>query len=223
LGESEVMNNSNRACKLSAVALYVKNPNTALAEAPLAKVLGAHKAKTLLTMSLSEVRVQLSDELRKEADVYICPEGAEDASWAQTFWNLPLLPQGAGAMENRLFQTYQTLKASYEKVLIVVAATPHLTEDCLLANLQVLDRDEIVIGPSEDGGFYALGGRIQELPTQNSSIRWNTAATLLDMLRTFNRASLRVGLGPRSFELSTVSDLMKLEKNLPRFYSQFIN
>jgi glycosyltransferase A (GT-A) superfamily protein (DUF2064 family) len=81
------------------------------------------------------------------------------------------------------------LQAGYERVVIVGGDIPTLPlahlEDAfaLLADPQ----HDVVIGPSEDGGYYLLGARRLH-PTLFANITWSTASVFAETLAQAQRA-----------------------------------
>jgi rSAM/selenodomain-associated transferase 1 len=69
---------------------------------------------------------------------------------------------------------------------------------------------DLVIGPSEDGGYYLIGSRVprRELFTD---IPWSTAAVLDETVRRARALGLRLALLPPAFDIDTAADLERLE------------
>ena len=64
----------------------------------------------------------------------------------------------------------------------------------------------MVIGPSEDGGYYLLGmNRLHEAVFKNKP--WSTAAVLKDTLSDIQKEKLRYGLLPTLIDVDEADDL----------------
>ncbi|MAN03867.1 MAG: hypothetical protein CMI35_12330 [Owenweeksia sp.] len=65
--------------------------------------------------------------------------------------------RGAGFNERLANAIEDVFALGYEKVISVGSDTPLLTADHLKQSVQELERQDMVIGPSRDGGVYLLG------------------------------------------------------------------
>ena len=89
---------------------------------------------------------------------------------------------------------------SAEKVLIVASDTPDLSSSIIKEAFDRLDSNDIVIGPSEDGGYYLLG--LKRFHKQVfSNIDWSTRSVL-------SQTKERIGeLGLSGFYLEELIDI----------------
>jgi glycosyltransferase A (GT-A) superfamily protein (DUF2064 family) len=120
-----------------------------------------------------------------EPTVWFAPAdaGAEMRFWLGDSWDLR--PQASGDTGARLAAAVHA--AEFGRVWLAAAAVcPRLDAALLREAVTLAGGGEIVVGPSQDGGCYLLGG-LAPLPAALSSIPWGTSAAL---------AALRERLGP---------------------------
>ena len=88
--------------------------------------------------------------------------------------------------------------------------TEHLAE--AVARLRRGDAD-LVLGPSEDGGYYLIGLRAPH-PELFDGIRWSTPEVMPETLRRAEEKGLRVALLPTWYDVDTPTDLARLRAAL---------
>lgn len=142
-------------------------------------------------------------------------EGVSDAEaldQARSWIPLPVdwsLQSGPGLGE-RLTEAFDRQYASgWTRVFALGTDSPHLTTEDLTANFRLLDRNDLVLGPTEDGGYYAVG--LKSPPDGVfAGVRWSSESTLADTEANARRKGWSVGLGPMSFDIDTFEDLDRL-------------
>jgi glycosyltransferase A (GT-A) superfamily protein (DUF2064 family) len=71
----------------------------------------------------------------------------------------------------------------------------------------------VVLGPSEDGGYYLIGVR-GDYPMLFDDVRWSTPTVLDVTRRRAADAGLRTALLPTGFDVDTADDLARLRAAL---------
>jgi rSAM/selenodomain-associated transferase 1 len=72
---------------------------------------------------------------------------------------------------------------------------------------------DLVLGPSEDGGYYLIGLRLPR-PELFVDMAWSTPAVLPETLRRAEALGLRTAMLPAWFDVDTGADLERLEREL---------
>jgi rSAM/selenodomain-associated transferase 1 len=127
-----------------------------------------------------------------------------------------LTPQRGRDLGERLVASFAELFAEgYEAVLLIDSDTPTLPTEYLLEALDLIAKPEVdlVIGPSEDGGYYLVGLRAPR-PTLFEGIPWSTPAVLAETLERARRLGLGVRRLPLWWDVDTGSDLARLQAQL---------
>ncbi|MGE3801866.1 MAG: TIGR04282 family arsenosugar biosynthesis glycosyltransferase [Candidatus Kapaibacterium sp.] len=93
---------------------------------------------------------------------------------------------------------------------------PTLPEEYLLQAFDLLDSNDLVIGPAADGGYYLIGMN-QLHPSLFQSMPWSQVSLFSETLREAARLNLSVGLLPEWYDVDDVHSLFRLaaEPNLP--------
>lgn len=96
----------------------------------------------------------------------------------ETFPGIPLLPQSAGDLGERMEQALLTLHdRAGERALLVGSDAPDLPLPLIADAFAALDSAEVVTIPAEDGGYLLIGERGHH-PALFHGVPWSTAAVL---------------------------------------------
>lgn len=91
---------------------------------------------------------------------------------------------------------------------------PTVSRETLVQGITALDRADIVLGPTLDGGYYLVGTRQPPPRGLFSGIAWSTPAVLDQTLDRVRDAGLTPALLPPWYDVDTVQDLRFLEAHL---------
>lgn len=121
-----------------------------------------------------------------------------------------LLDQVGDDLGARMHQASADLFArGYQRVLILGTDLPSLPLTVYAEALRLLDRHDVVLGPAEDGGYYALG-LTRPTPALFEGMAWSTSTVSADTLARAASLGLTVGQLPRWRDVDTVEDLQAL-------------
>ena len=90
---------------------------------------------------------------------------------------------------------------------------PTLPSAVLGAALERLAGADLVLGPSEDGGYYLIGLR-EPRAALFADMAWSTEIVFEETMRRASALGLDVGLLPAWFDVDTAADLERLEAAL---------
>ncbi len=186
----------------SAVAVLLKAPRLGTVKTRLASGIGARQAlrlyRVMAQRTLAEVR-----RTGLAATVWFTPAdaGAEMRHWLGEEWDLR--PQASGDLGARLAAAAQAVPPGSGWLAIGVAC-PRLDADLLRVAAAIVARAEIVVGPSEDGGYYLVGGP-SPLPDLFSGMPWSTRGVIAETRARLGRA------GRVWHELATLRDVDTIE------------
>jgi rSAM/selenodomain-associated transferase 1 len=158
-----------------AVAVFLKAPRLGTVKTRLAAEIGERQAlrlyRVLALRTLAEVRAA-----GLEATVWFTPADAatEMRRWLGEGWDLR--PQASGDLGMRLAAAAHAVPPGHGWIAIG-ADCPRLDAALLREAAAVVVRNEIVLGPSRDGGYYLLGGPTP-LPDLFSGMPWSTSRLL---------------------------------------------
>lgn len=111
-----------------------------------------------------------------------------------------------GVKMSRAFR--QSLEADMNRIVLIGTDCPALSADILRAAFHGLLRNDVVLGPATDGGYYLIGLRraADELFTD---IEWGSSAVLAHTLQRAEKTGLSVGLVATLNDVDTPEDFLK--------------
>lgn len=129
----------------------------------------------------------------------------------KTYWSsqkntqIEYLQKGTDLGE-RMFNALCIEISSSSYVCLLGTDTPQLTSDTIEEAFRLLDKNDIVFGPSLDGGYYlvALKNNVPEKLFLNKS--WSHAHVLKEALVTCQTLQLKVALLPKLMDIDTIED-----------------
>lgn len=125
-----------------------------------------------------------------------------------------LLPQRGGRLGDRLDNALTHCFArGFQKVAVLASDSPTLPPRHVERALELLDRANVVLGPSEDGGYYLIATS-RPVPALLREVKMSTPTVLQDTLSIAQREGLRVALLPIWYDVDTPQDLEKLQREL---------
>ena len=119
-----------------------------------------------------------------------------------------LLDQGRGSLGARMARALGAF-AHEGGALLVGTDLPSLPQAALSRVYALLERNPLVLGPSLDGGYYAVGVR-GGVPPIFTGIRWGSARVLTETVRRIKFAKWRLAMGPVWHDVDRWPDLILL-------------
>jgi hypothetical protein len=109
----------------------------------------------------------------------------------------------------------QTIGLGLTAALLIGTDAPTLPRECLdeAVDLVMAPGVDLVLGPTEDGGYYLIGLR-RPCPALFEDMPWSSSAVLARTLDRGRRLGLRVACLPRWYDVDTGADLDRLGAEL---------
>ncbi len=142
------------------------------------------------------------------------PDGADKSKYFRRIarrFGATLVDQRDGSLGVRMARVLEPFASS--GALLIGTDTPTLPIALLEKTLHALLRSRVVIAPSLDGGYYAVGVR-GAMPPIFTAIRWGTGKVLDATIRRLENAGIRYALGPAWYDVDRWSDVMLLAAHL---------
>jgi len=105
------------------------------------------------------------------------------------------------------------LARGFAKALAMNSDGPSLPLALVQQAVEDLNRADLVLGPSEDGGYYLIGLKSVR-PELFRGIDWSTDRVTIQTLRRAEKLGWRVSLLPSWYDVDTPADLERLEREL---------
>lgn len=121
------------------------------------------------------------------------------------------MPQRGRDLGERMWDCFRRLCGEgFERVIMIGADVPHVRAEWLDEAEEQLDTADIVLGPTDDGGYYLVAMRApHDLFTD---VPMSTDRVLAETVRRVEALGLSFHLLPRSFDIDERSDLVRLQR-----------
>jgi uncharacterized protein len=191
-------------------ALYViaRAPRVGFAKTRLGRTIGHERAIVLYRAFLRDLATRFSGSPFAPG-WYVTPPDAWAEISALIGESGRVLFQKDGDLTERQRNLFVGAKSrGEEKTVLIASDSPHLSVEVVKEAFRLLDRQDLVFGPTFDGGYYLIGMRgyhdvLQETPM--------SVGTELDGLLVRARIlGLSVGLLEPTFDIDVVEDLEHL-------------
>jgi rSAM/selenodomain-associated transferase 1 len=192
------------------LAVMARYPALGEVKSRLAETIGAERACALYRAFLQDIEARFARGPRAFVWLYHPPEH-DFAALVQP--GVRCLPQTGRDLGERLLNGVRRLcDDGYERVIVIGADVPHVRDAWLDEAERQLDVADIVLGPSDDGGYYLVAMRAAH--DIFTGIPMGTPRVLDDTLAKAAGAGLGVHLLPRSFDIDGADDLVRLRRLL---------
>lgn len=193
--------------------VFAREPLPGAVKTRLAASIGDHAAATLYETMLWDVLATARQMDNVETVVY----------WECAEKSLPLLAeryrcssrrQSPGDLGQRMRSAFEGMFAgSCERCCIIGSDAPDLPRSYIQEAYQQLSvqQNDIVLGPSRDGGYYLLGLK-QVWPQLFTGISWSSAVVLEQSLVAARDSGLTAALLPEWQDIDTVDDLQAFQE-----------
>ena len=95
-----------------------------------------------------------------------------------------------------------------EQALLIGSDVPAITDAILEEGMRSLDKNDVVIGPAMDGGYYLIGFNAGSFQAQAfDAIEWSTDTVFARTMDILNRRGQRVHVLPTLRDIDTPEDL----------------
>lgn len=160
--------------------------------------------------------VELALSLEWERVSVVHPPDAHGVLRDVLFGDVRLIEQrerGLGAALRQAFADH--FAQGFDRVLLIGSDNPTLGTGPVQAACTALERADVSIGPTADGGYYLLGMR-QFHAELFEGIEWSTPRVYLQTLEQASRLQLRVEAVEAWFDVDEPGDLERLQAELAR-------
>ena len=196
----------------SLVIMFVKEPKLGFVKTRLAKNCGDEFVLALYESFVKDLVAMLSNS---EFDFKLCAYPHLEVI-NQKFGDFNNFLQEEGDLGLKMKRAFeQQFACGYEKIVLIGSDTPHISSEIIQTSFDSLESNDIVLGPSLDGGYYLIAF------TKNSfcdevfkNISWSTSAVMEQTLQKLHEKQV--------YFLHELNDIDVLD-DLKAFYKSYKN
>ena len=199
---------------IQALAIFCKTPERGFVKTRLAASVGNQKAleiyldllritdqetkpfsssRHLFLVSALEDSIEQMQSTLQQQDLFIDPK-------------INFAIQQGEDLGQRMFAAFKNLFKNHRSVVLIGCDLPDLTSALISKAFDALQSNDLVIGPSCDGGYYLIGLK-KEMPDLFKEISWSSEKVLKQTLERAKRLSLKVQLLEKLRDIDTLDDL----------------
>ena len=197
------------------LVIMAKAPRLGSVKTRLAKGLPLLAVTELYQCFLNDT-VELAQRIDDIDVAIMCPvSDVEDLSRAvpQT---LRVVPQGGEGLAAALDSVFsQFTSAGRQRVIAFNSDSPHLPMAILESAFELLANCDLVVGPTQDGGYYLVGGKASH-PGLFAADGMGTASALEALLKRASDMNLSVRVIDSFYDVDVAADLHRLAEELQR-------
>ena len=121
-------------------------------------------------------------------------------------------PQGKGSLGDRMTHAFELgFALGMERLMIFGSDSPDVPLSVIQQGVDHLESDEVVIGPSNDGGYYTIGfSQSAWCPRVFHDIQWSSESVYPDTLKFLRSQPASVHVLPEWDDIDLLSDLKRL-------------
>lgn len=188
------------------LSIFLKYPTSGQVKTRLAADLGSEEAAAIYRASI-ELTLARLQPYRQAVTLYVDPPDSlpKMAAWLGPQWRLR--PQQGATLGDRLAQaTRHAFTEGAQHLVIIGTDSPWLTVDDIDAAFEALHAHDLVLGPTDDGGYYLIGLSRCE-PAIFEDIAWSTPAVYAQTMARAAQLGLRVHALRQRYDLDEVEDV----------------
>lgn len=198
----------------SALLIFIKNPELGKVKTRLAATVGDEKALEVFRKLLVNIH---DKSLNVSADKLLFYSTFVDQNdiWENDIFHKNLQYQSPDLGQRMLSAFEKAKEMGYSKVLIVGSDIYEISTEILNAGFECLENSETVLGPSHDGGYYAIGFNFGKINSSNFlqdvflNKTWSHEQVAQEAIEVINSYSYTCNFLPILSDIDTEEDLKK--------------
>ena len=197
-----------------ALVIMAKAPREGLVKTRLARAYSPPEVVRLYECMLRDT-VALARSLRSVHVAVMCPSGdVEEVSTQLRPDVSDVVGQEGGGLAAALTSVFRHfVRAGFSRVIALDSDSPHLPRSILERAFALLDENDLVIGPTEDGGYYLVGAS-EAHPQLFEAAPLGTSGAYDALLANARVLGLSVGITESWYDVDVPADLSRLATEL---------
>ena len=186
--------------------IFAKVPELGKAKTRLAVDLGDEQTLEVYRELLEHTR-RITLPLSQDKIVYYTPYIDTNDQWCNQYYQKALQPEG-DLGERMRFAFSQGFAQGYSRICIIGTDCFDLRTEHLEQAFDALQKHNVVLGPSQDGGYYLLGMN-QLYSSLFSNKVWSTESVADDTRRDIKQQQLSLRELPTLNDIDNINDLIQ--------------
>lgn len=203
------------AKKKNALVLFAKAPVAGLVKTRLQPFITPENSARLQEALLKDSMFKMSKIDNTEKFVFFGPE-EEKNMIEKIIANLPfkLCSQYGMDLGEKMENSFRDLfKKGFLRIIIIGVDSPTLPVEYIARAFDELNKADLVLGPSTDGGYYLIGMK-EKVSSVFTSVEWGSENVLLQTEKLIKKHGIKLSLLPVHYDVDTKENLRFLKTHL---------
>ena len=181
--------------------VFVKNIKLGRVKTRLAKSIGTEGAFQVYK-HLVEITEKATNEIICNKRIYFS-DAIIDEKWPKT---AKFVQKGSNLGEKMQNSIEKGFIDDYEKIVLIGSDLPDISTKIIQEGIDELEKNEVVFGPAEDGGYYLVGMTKKHYSIFKNK-KWSTNDLLEKTLNELKEKKINYSLLPPLNDIDTIEDL----------------
>ena len=188
-----------------------KVPFMGISKKRLTKDIGFIKSKRLTNNNLEKIKKIFINNKKKYFLYWYLTPIIKFRSYSFQFFTKCILQQGKDMGE----KIWYLVKKKKKPFILIGSDIPGINQNVISKSFCYLKSYDMVIGPTEDGGFWLIGfSNKKPLSYPFNNIRWSTSNTLKDLLINLDKININYKITKKLRDIDNKGDYCKNEEGL---------
>lgn len=192
---------------MNTLVIFAKYPEIGKVKTRLAKDIGEVKSRDAYQDFISKLIEEHKGRSYKLVIAFTPSDKKE--SFIELFGGLEYIDQGNGNLGDKLYSTFNKLEGN---VIIIGSDLPDLSYMDIENAFIELDKNDIIIGPAYDGGYYLIG--MKKAYNIFSDIEWSTEKVFGKTIEKIESIGLKYKILQMKRDIDTIEDYKEYLKRL---------
>lgn len=158
---------------------------------------------------------QIAQRNYNNIDVFVFYASNGTPRFLNSIWpHTPFIEQVEGDLGIKMSQAFLKIKSlNYTSALCIGTDSPDLPQDYIEDGFQLIQDFPVVLGPTEDGGYYTIGINLEKLneisPLCFDSIPWSTDQVFQMTKDRLDKNNFTLGVLPKWYDIDELSELKR--------------
>lgn len=189
--------------------IFVKNRQAGKVKTRLASVIGNDEALKVYEQLLFVLKYNLKDQTLP-LHIYYSEFKEEDDVWANNHVEYHI--QQGEDLGERMKNAMSAGNNQYDFVILIGSDCPEIHTTDIKSCIDLLSKNDVVIGPSVDGGYYLIACK-GYFPELFKDISWSTTTVFEETVEKVKQSGLSLGVLPEKRDLDEFTDYQYFKEN----------
>lgn len=169
--------------------IFTRNPELGKVKSRLASAIGAQAALDIYTFLLNHT-MKVTKGLKVDKEVWYSENVTKNDIWSNKIYSKKEQPQVEDLGKRMQYAFKKGFEAGYKNIIIIGSDLYDITQQDLEKAFKILNKNEALLGPAEDGGFYLLGIN-KMIPELFKNKDWGTSSVLADTVENLKKYTFK--------------------------------